>query len=378
AGAQPGDRAAVAQAMREAMTAAGQPPVIRNVIDDAVGEARRQRAAGAVAVTKLAEVRRVRTLIDDGWRAYVRVQIDDAQRLLAAARDAAVPLVALPGGVELYADAALRLGAVLQYRRNPDAASLFALALALDPARPVTLAEFAPEVVDAVAAVRFSPAVLERVHVAAEPAGAMIAIDGKPLGRAPLDVEVTRGQHLVIARAPLFRAQVAAVRIDGAPGDVTVRLERDDAATALAFGAEPGLAAATEQSLVDTALTFAELDDVVVAALGDRRGGPALLAQRCTGAPARCTPIVEIGVPDRGDLAAAARAAWQAVQTGALDAPPSVLGATQPYRPDTRCRVCRSPYLWGGLGVAFIGTVVGLYLATQARPAPVITVNSHP
>jgi hypothetical protein len=328
-------------------------------------------------VAALGEFRRVREMIDDGWRAYVRVQIDDAQRALTAARTAAEPLVALPGGLELYADAALRLGAVLQYRRNPDAPAVIALALALDPARPVTLAEFAPEVVDAVAAVRVAPVALERVHVTSAPAGALIAIDGKELGRAPLDAAVTRGQHLIVARAPLHRAQVQGVHVDGAPTAVDVRLDRDDVAATLAGGAEPGLLSSGEQTLVDAALTFAELDDVVVAALGARRGSPALLVQRCAGAPGRCTPVVEIGFTDRAGLAAAAREAWAAVRDGEPSAAPGVLGQTLPYRPDTGCHVCKSPYFWGGLGAAFVGTVVALYFATVVRPAPVLNVNGH-
>jgi hypothetical protein len=372
AGATASERAAVEQAMTQAIAAdAGGP-----VVGDALGAARAQLAAGAVPVAALGEFRRVREMIDDGWRAYVRVQIDDAQRALAAARTAAEPLVALPGGLELYADAALRLGAVLQYRRNPDASAVIALALALDPARPVTLAEFAPEVVDAVAAVRVTPVALERVHVTSAPAGALIAIDGKELGRAPLDAAVTRGQHLIVARAPLHRAQVQGVRVDGA-ATVDVRLDRDDVAATLAGGAAPGLLSAGEQILVDAALTFAELDDVVVAALGARRGSPALLVQRCAGAPGRCTPVVEIGFADRGGLAAAAREAWAAVHRGEPSAAPGVLAQTLPYRPDTGCHVCQSPYFWGGLGVAFVGTVVALFVATSVRPAPVLTVNGH-
>src|SRR5262249_20140716 len=149
---------------------------------------------------------RVREMIDDGWRAFLRVQIDVAQSRLAAARAQAEPLAALPGGAELYADAALRLGAVLQYRHIAHAPAVLALALAPDPDRPITLAEFSPDVVDAVAAVRASPAAPARVHIATRPAGAIVSVDGKELGAAPLDAEIARGQHLVIARAPRYRA----------------------------------------------------------------------------------------------------------------------------------------------------------------------------
>jgi len=363
-----GDREALATALVEAIGARGR------VVGDAVGEARAQLAAGAVPAATLARFRRVREMIDDGWRAYLRVQIDHAQSRLAAARSEAEPLVALPGGAELYADAALRLGAVLQYRRVADAPAVLALAIALDPDRPITLAEFSPDVVEAVDAVRAAPAAFQRVHVASAPAGAMISIDGKELGRAPLDAQVTRGQHLVVARAPLHRPAVQALVI-GEPASVELALERDDDAARLAAGAEPGLAGAAAQDLIDAAIRFADLDEVVVAAVTDRRGGAALIAQRCAGAPARCTPVVEIGFGDRAALAAAAREAWQAVQRGAPGAAPAVLAESKQRPPPTGCRLCRNPLVWTGVGAVVIGTVIAIVIANQSRPPPVLDVD---
>ncbi|HEX4416533.1 MAG TPA: PEGA domain-containing protein [Kofleriaceae bacterium] len=363
------DRAAVAAVVVEAIGARGR------VVGDAIGEARAQQAAGAVPSATLARFRRVREMIDDGWRAYLRVQIDFAQSRLAAARIEAEPLVALPGGAELYADAALRLGAVLQHRRIADAPAVIALALALDPARPITLAEFSPDVVDAVAAVRAAPAALQRVHVTAVPQGASVSIDGRELGAAPLDVQVTRGQHLVTVRAPTYRAVVQGVNVDAA-ATVDLRLEPDDDEARLAGGAAPGLAAPLEQALVDTTLVFAELDEVVIAAVGDRRGGPVLTLQRCGGAPARCTAVTEIGFGDRAGLAAAARDAWQTVQAGALTEAPGVLGAIRPsHAPDARCRLCRNPYVWTGVGAVVLGAAIAIIATSGSKPAPILTVN---
>ena len=97
----------------------------------------------------------MREQIDEGWRAFLRVQVDFAASRLATARTDAEALVALPGGAQLYADAALRLGAVLGHLgRTAEAQAILALALALDPDRPITLAEFSPDVVAAVDAVR--------------------------------------------------------------------------------------------------------------------------------------------------------------------------------------------------------------------------------
>lgn len=386
------DRAAIATALAEAVAAAGGDRA--RIVGDAVAEARAALAAGAVPAASLTRFRRVREMIDDGWRAFLRVQIDLAQSRLTAARAQSEPLVALPGGAELYADAALRLAAVLQYRRIADAPAVLALALALDPGRPITLAEFSPDVVDAVAAVRAAPVAITRVHIAARPAGAIISVDGRELGAAPLDAEIARGPHLVVARAPLHRAAVRAVTVDagagagagaaagartgvGAGAAIDLVLEPDDAAARLAAGASLGLAAPAEQALIDAALELADLDDVIVAAVTQRRGGPALAVQRCAGAPARCTAVVEIGSGDRAGLAAAAREAWRAVQGGALADPPGVLGDVRREPPPAGCRLCRSPLVWTGVGAAVIGAVIVIAVTSGSKPPPILSVDGH-
>lgn len=371
AGPAAGDRAATAAAMADAIAAGGGRS---RIVSDAVAEARAAQAAGAVTVTTLAQYRRVRELIDEGWRAFLRVQIDFAHSRLAAARSAAEALAALPGGTELYADAALRLGAVMQYRRIPEAQAVLALALALDPDRPITLAEFSPDVVDAVAAVRAAPAAMQRLHVAAQPAGAMISIDGATIGAAPVDAQVARGQHLIIARAPLHRAAVQGVAVDGA-ASMELALDPDDDAVRLAGGAEAGLAAPAVQALVDAALEFGDLDEVVVAAVSDRPSGTVLTAQRCGGAPARCTVAAEVGMADRTGLPAAAREAWRAVQDGALVTAPRAFGDMEHLRARSRCELCRNPLVWAGVGAVVIGTVIAIVAASGSRPPPVLTVN---
>ncbi|HEU4730185.1 MAG TPA: PEGA domain-containing protein, partial [Kofleriaceae bacterium] len=324
----------------------------------------------------LVRFRRVREMIDDGWRAYLRAQIDFAHSRLAAARSEAEALVTLPGGAELYADAALRLGAVLQYRRIADAPAVFALALALDPDRPITVAEFSPDVVQAVEAVRAAPPVIQRVHVATTPPGAIVTIDGKQVGAAPLDAEVARGQHVVVARAPLHHPAVQGVSVDGA-ATIELALERDDDALRLAAGPEPGMVEPAEQALVDAALQLADLDEIVVAAVSDRRGGPTLHVQRCAGVPARCTAVVEIGFADRSGLAGAAREAWQAAQGGTLRYAPSVIGAIKPAPPPAGCRLCRSPVVWTGVGAVVLGAVIAIVVTSGSKPAPVITIDGH-
>lgn len=372
------DRAAVAAAFVAAIGASG--PRGR-VVGDAMAEARAALAAGAVPAATLVRFRRVREMIDDGWRAFLRVQIEFAQNRLAAARSDAEALVALPGGAELYADAALRLGAVMQYRHVPEAPAVLALALALDPARPITLAEFSPDVVDAVAAVRAAAPPTQRLHVTTRPAGAMVSVDGKPLGASPVDADVPRGQHLIVARAPRHRPVVQGIAVD-APAAAELALDPDDDAARLAAGAEPGLAAAAEQALVDTAIGFADVDDLVVAAIADRHGAQALIAQRCSGAPARCTAPAEIGFGDRAGLAAAAREAWQAVQRGELHDPPRVLGGVERRSVASGCQLCRNPLVWTGVGAAVLTTVLVIAVTSASHPPPVLTVHggdfAHP
>jgi hypothetical protein len=366
------DRAAVAAAVVDAIAAGGP----RRVVGDAVAEARAALAAGAVPAATLVRFRRVREMIDDGWRAFLRVQIDFAQNRLAAARSEAEALAALPGGAELYADAALRLGAVMQYRRIPEAQAVLALALALDPARPIALSEFSPDVVDAVAAVRAAPAALQRLHVAARPAGARVAIDGVELGAAPLDAQVVRGQHLVVARAPLHHPAVQGVLVDG-PAAVDLALDPDDDALRLASSVEPGLAAPAELLLIDTTAAFADLDEVVIAAVRDRPGSLALVVQRCGGAPVRCTPPAEVGFGDRAALPAAAREAWRTVQDGVLTERPLVISGIRRDTVFTGCRLCRSPWVWAGAGAAVLATLLAIAASSGSQPPPIVTIDGH-
>lgn len=365
------DRAAVATAMAAAMAGrAGR------IVPDALAEARTALAAGAVPVETLARFRRVRAQIDDGWRAYLRVAVENAQLLLAAARTEAEALVALPGGAEVYADAALRLGAVLGHLgRRTEAQAILALALALDPERPITLAEFSPDVVEAIAAVRALPVARQRLRITTEPAGAQVWVDGTDVGRAPLDVEVTRGQHVVVAKAPRHQAAVQGIAVDAA-SSMVLELAPDREATRLAAGVTRGISDADAQELVDATMRFADLDELVVVADTARRGGPTLLVQRCAGIPARCSAVVELGYGERAGLAAAARAAWEAARTGELRYPPSVLGEPGGKLDDGRCKVCRSPGLWVGIGaVAVLGTIITVIAVSGSTPPPIVTVD---
>lgn len=371
--AQGADRAAVAGAMAAAMTGR-----TNRIVPDGVTEARAAVAAGAIPIEVLARFRSVRTQVDEGWRAYLRVAVENAALRLAAARTEAEPLVALPGGAELYADTALRLGVVLdRLGRRSESQAVLALALALDPDRPITLAEFSPDVVDAIAAVRALPVSRQKLRITSIPAGAQISVDGTEVGRAPLDVDVTRGQHVVVAREPYYAPAVRGIAVDTA-ASVALDLAREDELVRLAAGAARGMPEAATQELVDATLRYGDFDEVVLVADTSRRGGPTLLVQRCAGIPARCSAVVDIGYGDRAGLAAAARQAWDAARTGELRYPPAVLADRGGREDDGRCKVCRSPGLWVGVGAAVVlGTVITYIALSGDKPTPAVTVDGR-
>ncbi len=368
-----GDRNAAAAAMVDAMAGRS-----RRIVPDALGEARTAIAAGAIPVNALVKFKRVRDLVEEGWRAYLRVAVEVAAQRLATARTEAEALVALPGGAEVYADAALRLGIVLSHLgRKSEGNAVYALALALDPERPITKAEFDPDVVDAIEAVRLAPPALEKLRVTSTPAGALVRIDGKEAGRSPIDVDLPRGQHVIVARLPQYQAAVQGVAINEGAVEVKLALDPDREATRIASGAVLGLDEAAQQELVDATLRYADLDEVVIVAETTRRGGAALLAQRCAGLPGgvQCSAVVDIGFAD-GGLAAAARSAWDAVRTGELRYKPSVLGERAGRSGPKRCELCRSPWLWGGVGAALVvGAIVTVVATSGSRPPPIVGVD---
>ena len=103
------------------------------------------RARGAEPRAALAGFAAVEQLVSEGWRAYVAADPEFAAARLAAARTAAEALVTLDGGLEVYADASLRLGVALLHLGQRDAAARAQQALAaaaelIDAARPLELA----------------------------------------------------------------------------------------------------------------------------------------------------------------------------------------------------------------------------------------------
>ena len=369
-------RPAVTAAMAAALRDRG---AIR-IAEDALAEAREAALAGAVPIDTMVRFRRVREQIDEGWRAYHNVQLEFATSRLAAARTDAESLLALPGMPALYADASLRLGVVLaQLGRANEARDAIALALALDPDRPITQLEFSPEVVATVDGVRGQRRPTHAVHVTSEPPGATVSIDGRDAGRTPLVAELATGQHVVVARTAQFHPYARAFAADDRLTELPIALEHDDEAAELAAGLDAGIAQRVQQLVVDRVLELADLDEVVLVASTERRGGPTLLVQRCAGAPARCSAVVELGYADRSGVAAAALEAWHAARTAELRYPPNMLDDPRLVGniEDHKCKLCRNPIVWAGVGVAAVAATIAIIaVASSSRPPPILTVGS--
>lgn len=379
-------------------------------VGDGVALARAARQAGAVPAAQLAALARVIEAGAEGWRAYLQVAVPFAASRLGKARSDAEALLPLPGGLELYADLSLRLGAaLLSLGRVDEAEDAFALSATLDGDREVSLVEFSPDIVEAVARVKKRQGAsaelvvtVEGSEARSEPRGVArsaprsaaapsIEIDG--VAMAPVSVTATasggviarfavaRGQHVIVVRRRGYEDAAQAVRVPEGGAEAALILVEDRLARALADAAVAlaGMSEDRALSLVEAVLTYGDADEVLLVAASSRRGAPALLAQRC-GASLRCTAVVEIGYTRPG-LAPAMRAAWAALERGELRYPPSLPSDARvlPDRAsagDGKCRLCRSPWLWAGVGATVaISSAVLIYLLGQEQPPPALTVD---
>jgi hypothetical protein len=337
---------------------------------------------GLVPADRLDGFARVEALAGEGWRGYLEARFADAAARLDEARRAAIPLLDLAGANEMVADLSLRLAAVeLALGRDREAELDLRLAALLDPQRAVTDAEFKPAVVARYRAVRSGarPRWPRRVEV--DPAGAVVEVDGRAAGTAPLDVELEEGIHVLVARAPgrAPRGELVAVggrepsgiRLDLAPEALSAAAT--GAASALRIG--EGAARATEAARA--VIAAGELDGMLVAASVWRRGRPALLGQLCRGEPPACGAPVEVGYggPDR--LAAAAVELWHEAWRASGGHRLTLLADARlvhrepgpaPPLPDRRERAggfWQSRWLWVGIGGLAVSVVAaGLVLGS--------------
>lgn len=175
------------------------------------------------------KVQRARALFVEAIRAYDNLELGDAiTKLGRVVADLDAGWVALDDP-EVLVDALLRLGAALVLDgRARDAEGLFARVHALAPER-LPDPEIYPEQVTS----RFRQ-VVERVgraglgtlEVRTTPAGALVYVDGRFRGRAPVTVEdLAPGTHLVRVRAPGFLDEAASANVRPGRGEpVAIRL----------------------------------------------------------------------------------------------------------------------------------------------------------
>lgn len=339
------------------------------ITQDPVGDARAAIAAGAVPYATLAKLRAVRDQIAEGWKAYLTASVEFAASRLASARTEAEALIPLAGGVELYADVSLRLGIVFAHlERVDEARAVLRLALALDPERAITTAEFSPDALAAIEDAKLVRPPSQRVRVTAS-AQAEITVDNLAMGKGVAELDLPRGQHVIVARAPGHAPLAQAVNVDDAHSAFALRLEPHPAAERLAQFATGGELA----PIVEAAMLFGELDEIVVVEPILARGGRAIVVQRCVGIPAKCSATVEIGYPDETGLPSATKEAWSTVRVGELRYTPLRRGES-PGGPivEDRCRACRSPYVWGGVAAGLVTAIVLGFVLTADKPLPVI------
>ncbi len=413
-----GVRDAAAERIGVILVGTAEAPVMPPLLENALVAAIRQRgatpvvevrraalravAAGAIERDRLAAFRRAEQLGEAGWRSYLSVEGERGALELEGALAIAERVLDLPGGAALYADLALRLGAVRAHLGQVEAAAAaMRLSHRLDPHRGVPVEEFSPDVAQAFAEAQARQPVSHPVRLTAAAPQATIAIDGQAPQRAPATVVLEEGRHVAVARAPGHAPRALSFEVTEATPALVIELEEDRLRAALAqpwtqpatTTGRPGTLAtrgperlAVSRAAADAAMVFAELDELVFAASVWRSGEPALLGQRCEAAPVRCTAVVELRFGRASALPAAAvelLARLTMLEPGAatlLAADRRVLEA-EPRPAIARgvnrgCRWCRNRWVWIGGGLATAAAVAGVLIwARDERERPVIRVD---
>ena len=253
-----------------------------------------------------------------GLDCVLGVAVENAALRLAAARTAAERLVALPGGAE-----STRYRSASASPRSPGRrAEAQRYSRSRSPSIPIARSRSpSSRPMSSMRSLWSAPCRFRaRSSRHVDPAAPQISVDGTDVGRAPLEVDVTRGQHIVVAREASTPPPCAARR--RRPDVLDPRPRRDDEVVRLASGPAAGCRSPRRRSS-STPRSATRLDEVVLAADTSRRRR-SRSSSSCAGTPARCSAVVDIGYGDRSGLAAAARQAWDAARTGELRYPPSV------------------------------------------------------
>jgi hypothetical protein len=183
---------------------------------------------------------------------------------------------------------------------------------------------------------------------------------------------------VIVARCAGYEDVARAVRVEGPAAEIALYLVEDRLTSAIRTAAL-GMRDELATSMVEGVLIYADVDEVLLVAASSRRGAPALLAQRC-GAGLRCTAVVEVGYAGPG-LPAAMNQAWAALSHGELRYSPSLpsdsrILADRLVGGGGKCQLCRSPWLWTGIGTALaVTSAVVIFALGQQDPAPVLTID---
>ncbi len=331
---------------------------------DVLSTAAANLRAGAVAAATLERFTQVRAAAEQAWQAFLQVQPEAAEAQLSRARRDAEELVPLAGGVELYADISLRLGAVLDYQgKKTEAGVAIRTALALDPERALTEREFSPDVLAAVDAARAVAPPTRTVKLdASTPARTKVEleIDGVDRGTAPIELELPHGDHIAVARSPGHVARALAFTVDAtASTDLAIALDPDPYAAAAEAGIGRDTSDARATAAVEAGLLFGEVDAVLVVATTWQRDEPTLLVQRCAGTPVRCTAIVEIGYHDARGLDAALESAIADASAAGATLVASTL-ATDERLDTTHTERCFTCHKWTIAGISAAAIAAGV------------------
>ena len=361
---------------------------------------------GVVRRAELSAFEQAGRVAASAWKAYLGTDAVFAEARLIEARRALEPVLHLPGALDVLADISLRLAAVRLFAgRAQRARDVLDLAARLDHEHQLVLFEFSPEMARAYEGAqraRLTQAKSARLAVA-EPVGALIEVDGEPVGVAPVAVPVAPGEHVLIVRKKGFLASGQLVAVGAADAPVRVELFADPALGALDGAADVlSVGAAAEQvaRVLGFAAELAEADAVWLLASTWRRGEPTLLGQTCAAVPFRCGPVMEVRYRDARSLEALRAAVSTLVEkwrppsrghtTEAVLLEDTRLVAPEPPDP-TRTGApeggpsggrggkkhwWESPWVWAGAGVAAIAAG-GVWLwVGDGSTQPTVTIGA--
>ncbi len=322
---------------------------------------------GEMSPTEKRQLDRAQTLLDEGWRSYLEVRASFAAARLAEARTVAMDVAHLDKGRMLVAEISLRLGVIkLDLERHAEANDDFRLAHHLAPDRSVTDAEFKPEAVAAFQTALARPASMHaRVLISAPKRRQWI--NGVEVFGDTLQLD--EGLHLLVATSPGYHSRSKLLPISPGEGmPISMELDLDPMATRVLKGSA-GVALGTVESearqSADAMLQYSNTDALVLVASAWRQGQPALLGQRCTGQPTRCSSVVEVGYP-MGGLRVATSELWRAMQRSTVRFPPTLQvdarlvsgeGAPEKRKPKPDPPIWKNRWVW--LGAAAIAVAGG-------------------